>query len=388
MPSHQTHTDWRAVWVVFITGVACAYNLGKVATAAAHLQSELGLSLAEVGSLGATFAVLGALGSIAAGSAVARAGDRRMLIIGLLTMTTGAVAAVPTNSIVMLMVARTVEGLGFLLITVSGPTLIARITHKQDQGKALALWSCFMPGGMALALLTGPWFSNWRDIWLFTAVLTAMITVLVMRLTPALPTRQLAPAPCARLGHVLSSAPLAITFLLYSLMFFALFSFLPVLLQQRMQASPTTAGMLAALACLANVLGNLCADRILRRVSRRVLCLWVALVMGACAPGIFLPVFGSIPTLALCLLFSAVGGLIPASLLSAVPLVTRNPTQAALAVGLLMQGSNMGVALGPLLVGRAVDGHGWPAAAVLVVAWATAMAFIVGWHSKHPALRA
>ncbi|WP_231691584.1 hypothetical protein [Alcaligenes faecalis] len=68
--------------------------------------------------------------------------------------------------------------------------------------------------------------------------------------------------------------------------------------------------------------------------------------------------------------------------------MTRSPSQAALAVGLLMQGSNMGVALGPLLVGRAVDGHGWPAAAVLVVAWATAMAFIARWHINNPAQRA
>lgn len=388
MPSYQTHTDWRTVWVIFVAGVACAYNLGKVAIAAPHLQSELGLSLAAVGSLGATFAVIGALGSIAAGSVVARAGDRRMLILGLLVMTTGAAAAVPTNNIVMLMIARTVEGLGFLLITVSGPTVIARITHEQDQGKALALWSCFMPSGMALAMLTGPWFNSWREIWIFTAVLTTMIAVLVMQRVPPLSTRPSVPATGARLSDVLGSVPLAMIFLFYSLMFFALFSFLPVLLEQRIEASPTTVGMLAALACIANVLGNLCSARILKQVSRYILCLWGAIVMGVCAPVIFLPMFGPIPTLALCLLFSAVGGLIPASLLSAVPRVTKTPSQTALSVGLLMQGSNMGVALGPLLVGRAVDGYGWSSAAVLVVAWAAAMASISRWHINNPALKA
>lgn len=392
-------TNWRAVWLVFATGVACAYHLGKVAIAAPHLQSDLGLSLATVGSLGATFAVLGALGSVPAGSIVARAGDRRMLIIGLVAMMTGAAMAVPAGSVLVLMAARGVEGLGFLLITVAGPTLIGRMARSQDQGKALALWSCFMPTGMALAMLTGPWFSDWRGMWLFTAAVTGWLAVLVRWRVPERPSRRgragrpfshQASAASADLGQLLRSAPLAMaaTFLLYSLMFFALFSFLPVLLQQRMQASPATVGLLAALACIANVLGNLSAAVILQRVSRDVLGLWAAVVMGACAPGIFLPVLGPMPTLALCLVFSAVGGLLPASLMAAVPQVTSNPSQAALAVGLLMQGSNMGLALAPLLFGRAVDGHGWPAAAVLVVVWAAAMAFTAKWRANDSALRA
>lgn len=47
------------------------------------------------------------------------------------------------------------------------------------------------------------------------------------------------------------------------------------------------------------------------------------------------------------------GGLVLASLLSSVPQVRSTPAQAALTVGLIMQGSNLGQALGPLLVGNA-----------------------------------
>lgn len=81
------------------------------------------------------------------------------------------------------------------------------------------------------------------------------------------------------------------------------------------------------------------------------------------------------------LVFSAMGGLVPASLLSPVPQVTAPPTHAALAVGLLMQGSNLGQALGPLLVGNAVNRHGWPAAAVCVVVAALAMGCAVRWRA-------
>ncbi len=164
-------------------------------------------------------------------------------------------------------------------------------------------------------------------------------------------------------------------------MFFALFSFLPVLLQQRMQVGPGAVGLLAALASAANIAGNLAAGALLPRVGRTVLGTAAAAAMALCALGIFVPVLPPWAAFALCLVFSAMGGLVPSSLLSSVPQVTTTPAHAALAVGLLMQGSNLGQALGPLLVGNAVDRHGWPAAAVCVVVAALAMGGAVRWRA-------
>ena len=372
-------TDWRAIWLVVAAGVAAAFHLGKVAIASAQLQSELGLSLGMLGGLGATFAVLGALGGLVAGSVVARAGDRRMLCLGLMATVLGATVAVATDSFAVLLLSRVVEGLGFLLITVAGPTLISRMARNEDRHTALVLWSCFMPTGMALAMLTGPWFSDWRHLWTATTMMSALIAVMAIGWVPRELPRPAVPGSGGDWGQVWRSPALAMagTFLLYSLMFFALFAFLPVLLQQRMQVSSTVVGLLAAAASAVNVVGNLAAALMLKRVGRDTLCLGAAMVMGLCALGIFLPVAGPSTAMALCLVFSAVGGLIPASLLSAVPEVTSTPAQGALAVGLLMQGSNLGLALGPLLIGSAVDWRGWPAAAACVVASALAMAATV-----------
>ncbi|MGN6827720.1 MFS transporter [Paucibacter sp. M5-1] len=374
-----TRSDWRAVWLVVVAGVASAFQLGKVAIAAPQLQTELGLSLAMLGGLGATFAVLGALGGVAAGSLVARAGDRSMLLLGLLATLLGSVLALATGSFALLLVSRVLEGLGFLLITVAGPTLLGRLVPADDRNAALALWSCFMPAGIALAMLTGPWFDDWRNLWAAAALATGLILAAVTWAVPQQRARAEGPRPLVRMAEVWRALPLATSFLLYSLMFFALFSFLPVLLQQRLQVGPETVGLLAALASAANIVGNLAAGLLLRRLSRAALGGGAALTMGLCALGIFLPVLDPRAAFALCLLFSAAGGLIPASLLSAVPQQCATPAQAALAVGLLMQGSNLGQALGPLLVGRAVDSHGWPAAAAWVAVAALAMVVTLFW---------
>ena len=384
-------TDWRGVWVVVAAGVATAYHLGKVAIAAPQLQAELALSLGMLGGLGATFAVLGALGGLAAGSVVARAGDRRMLVFGLAATALGAAMAVPTESFAVLLASRVVEGLGFVLITVAGPTVLGRLVRPADQNAALALWSCFMPAGIALAMLTGPWFGDWRSLWAAATVAAVVIGMLVVWKVPAAPGRAEAPSrepTPVRVADVWRAGPVALaaTFLLYSLMFFALFSFLPVLLQQRLQAAPWTVGLLGALAAAANIAGNLAAGALLGRVPREVLVAGAAVTMALCALGIFLPVLAAWAAFALCVTFSAVGGLVPATLLSSVSRVTSTPAQAALAVGLLMQGSNLGQALGPALVGGAVDRHGWPAAAAWVVAAALVMVGLAWKMRRRPAV--
>ncbi len=377
-------TDWRAVAVVVAAGVAASFHLGKVAIAAAQLQSGLGLSLAMLGALGGTFALLGAVGGLLAGSLVARAGARRMLVLGLVATVLGTLLAVPSASYAVLLASRAVEGLGFVLITVAGPTVLARQVQATDRSRAMALWSCFMPTGIALAMLTGPWFGGWRSLWMAAALASGFIAALVLWAVPRdtrSPHEAHGTAPSAGLAQVWRGPALALatSFLLYSLMFFALFSFLPVLLQQRMQVGATAVGLLAALASAANIAGNLAAGALLPRLGRTVLGTAAAAAMGLCALGIFVPVLPPWAAFALCLVFSAMGGLVPASLLSSVPQVSATPAHAALAVGLLMQGSNLGQALGPLLVGNAVDRHGWPAAAVCVVVAALAMAGAVRW---------
>jgi len=390
-------TPWRAVAVVVAAGVVSAYHLGKVSIAGPQLQSDLGLSLEMLGALGATFALLGALGGMLAGSWVARAGDRRMLLGGLAATLLGTAFALaqPQASFAALLASRVVEGLGFLLITVAGPAVIARLARPAERPRAMAMWSCFMPGGMALAMVTGPWLGGWEGLWATAAGASGVISALALWQVPA---AQRATPPGdgvdsntasslrMRRREVLRSEPLALaaTFLLYALMFFALFGFMPVLLQQRLQVDATTVGLLTGIACMANIGGNLAAGVWLKKAGRTVLIRLAAAVMGACALGIFLP--GTDPRLsfALCLVFSAAGGMVPASLLSSVAQVSATPAHATLATGLLMQGSNLGQALGPLLVGSTVDRHGWPAAAAWVTSAALVMAWSAQWRARNP----
>jgi len=363
-------------------GVVAALHVGKAAIATPLLQADLALSLGQAGWLTGIFAVLGVVGGAPAGALVAAVGDRRSLLVGLLTMAIAGAVGALTDAYSVLLASRLVEGLGFLLTIVAGPALLQRLTTGAQRDMAFSLWSCFMPCGMAIAMLVGPFFQTWASFWWASSALAAMAAVTTLYCVPGggshagLALRSM----IGGIRQLLSSKGtvlLACCFALYSLMFFALFSFLPVLLMERMNVTYQTAGLLAALASVINVSGNLAAGHLMAHGAGRTLLIAVAsCLMGLSGIGIFLGLFPAMPTFLLCLLFSAIGGLIPATLLASAPLLAPHASLVPIAVGLIMQGSNFGQLVGPVAVGSATAAYGWSAAGAVVLISATATCFI------------
>lgn len=373
LPLSSSSTHWRGVALVVAAGVVASLQVGKVAIAVPQLRADFGLDLSMVGWLMAMFSLLGVAGAVPVGAWVARAGDRRLVLGGLLAIAAGSTAGALANSVAMLLAGRIVEGLGFVLITIAGPSVLQRMVAPGGKDLAFAIWSCFMPTGIAIALFSGSLLDGWRGFWLANAALAALLALLLL-LGVSRGAASAAPvswhsmardaAATAKAG---APALIAASFVIYSLQFFALFSFLPVLLIERMGVGMAAAGALSAVACCVNVAGNLAAGVLLKRgVARWLLAAAASASMGLSAIGIFLPVLGALPAFLLCLAFSGAGGLLPATLIGTSPIVSPSARLIPMSMGLLMLGSNLGQMIGPVIVGGAVDSMGWPAAAVIV----------------------
>lgn len=375
-PASDFRTRWAAVAIVVGCGVVAAMQVGKAAIAGPMLQSDLGLNLDALGWLTGIFAVLGVVGGIPAGVVIGSVGGRRALVGGLLATAVGAAVGAASPVYGWLLASRVIEGAGFLFITVAGPAVLQRqdMVRADRRDLAFALWSCFMPAGMAIAMLVGPLLGGWRSLWWACCGLVVAAAVAVLATVPGDGPRaplgwRAARRDAARVARARNPLLLAAVFACYSLMFIAVFSFLPVLLMERMQASWRTAGLLSALACAVNILGNLAAGHLLARGVARPLVLCAASVaMGAAALGIFLPLLPDAGVFLLCVVFSAVGGLIPATLLSSAPLAAPAAALTPIVVGLVMQGNNLGQIVGPIAMGGAIDAYGWHAAAWVVAA--------------------
>lgn len=92
------------------------------------------------------------------------------------------------------------------------------------------------------------------------------------------------------------------------------------------------------------------------------------LVMAICGLGIFslnLPWQGSF---AFAFLLCCVGGIVPGGVLASVPHFSG--AQVAAVNGLVVQGSNLGIVLGPILISSVVAHYGWSFAPVVALAGA------------------
>lgn len=363
---------WSLVIVVLAAGIVAAIQVGKGAIAGPQLQATFGVDLAALAWVTSIFAVIGVFGGVPAGALVAPIGDRRMLLSGLGILVVGAALGAAAESFAMMLGSRIVEGIGFLMITIAGPAILERSVSREQRDIVLAFWSCFMPAGMAMALLIGPMIADWRMVWWSSAGASAIVFICVWTIVAG---NSVATRFSWRvvfrdaLGIMRNQGALLLVaiFALYSLMFFALFSFLPVLLMDRLDASLRTAGWLGAAVTGINVVGNLAAGIMLGLGMNRVtLIAGTCLAMGISALGIFLPILPAMPTYLLCLLFSALGGLLPATVLATSPLVVPAARQMPIAIGLIMQGSNLGQVVGPVAVGAAFAGFGWSAGAIVV----------------------
>jgi DHA1 family inner membrane transport protein len=360
-----------------------AFHVGKVPPSIPSIREELAASLRQAGWLLSTVNLITALSGMAIALTADRLGHRRLILLGTAVLVVASTLSAFANSVDTLLIGRVFEGFGFIAVVVALPTLILRVAQPADQRLAMTFWTSYMPAGAGtMMLITAVVLpgTSWRVAWLVAAGASAvMLVVLLLR---ALPRHELDRQPVKRhpvlheMAEVASSGgPLAIAvcFGAYSCCWFAVIGFLPTLQIERLGLSTSTAAIVTAGITFINVGGNLATGWLMRHgLTRVVVIVGSAVSMAFCAAGIFIDSVPDQWRLVLAGVYSAVIGVIPAALFTALPIHAPRPELVSASTGLLMQGSNMGALIGPPLTAVLVSSGGWPAAA-----WLTSIAMAV-----------
>lgn len=331
-------------------GVVVSIQLGKLPPLLPDLRADFDLDLVTAGLVASSFNLIGASIGIAAGFASDRIGGRLALCLGLGIAALGNLLGFFAEGIALLLAARLIEGLGFVLTVVCGPSLIAAATRPQDRNLALGLWSTYMPFGVALgmfgALLVGL-ILEWRGLWLLIAGLLVVAAVLIARSTrnlPPPPPRRFSAAPLRRPGPWL----LAGCFACYTTQWFAIVTWIPTYLRDSGIDNETliTAGTAAVV--LINVIGNMSSAALMHRGLQR----WAIIAAISVCMGMFgvlsfadgMPLAGKI---GLAMAASGFGGMLPAAVLASIPAQARDHGEIATVNGVVIQLLNIGSFIGP-----------------------------------------
>jgi len=352
---------WHTITLLWLTGVIAAAQLAKFSALAPVLRGLFGLDLMQVGLLISLLEVGGALLGFPAGLMLGRIGSRRALLGGLGVLAAASLVEALAQIPALLFSIRAIEGLGYVLVVVSAPTLIAAIAGDGPRrGKAMILWSSFVPVGLGLGtMLTGfvAGLSSPRLAIALWALPCLLALVPVLRLDAE------ASASRARAWPVPGAWLLAAGFGCYTLFLCALGGLLPSFLIERHGASLTDAALAAGLVSLAALPGSLLALPVLRLGGRsgRIPCLTL-LAAAMLAP--FIPrASGMIACTSLAIALVVLSGLARSMLFARLPVLSGGDQpgdpRIASAQGLLTQCGASGALLGPPLGAWVVERAGW-----------------------------
>ena len=374
----ETRTDWPRVCLLVAAGMIAACQIGKVPPALPTLREDLGIGLVTAGWVLGVFNLLGVVAGSITGALAARLGERRAALGGLwLVALSGAVGAAASGE-AWLLAARFVEGMGFLVVVIAIPALLARAAAPADLKLAFGLWGAYMPVGTATMVLCAPWLiaglGGWRGLWLANAALVAAIALVLARATAGgvlagAPRRGGASSMLADLRRTVAAPGpllLSIAFGSYTLQYLALTGFLPtIFVEQRF--SPAAAAQLTALVVIVNALGNVAGGTLLHHGLRRwQLVATASATMALSTLVIYAGDAGFAWRYAACLMFSFVGGLLPTSALGGAAALAPEPRLVPVANGLVVQGSNIGQVIGPpALAALAAIVGGWQMSPVI-----------------------
>src|SRR5712672_1620358 len=377
-PRHPSDEAARAgklqVLLLMGSGVVAAAQIGKAIISVPMIRSDLALGLDLAGLIVATFATLGTTTGIGAGLVVSRLGARRSLIGGMGVIALGNMIGANAPDELVLLVARIIEGVGFLAVVLAIPSMLAQLVAREKRDFVMAAWSAYMPIGIMLMLLVAPLLPTigWRSFWLANALATGSCAILLAIHAPATPAT--AHAGAARffadaltIVRQPSCLVLAFAFFAYSCQIFSLTFALPLLLTSAYGVSLGAAGLLSAMVLAVSAIGHLSSGLLLRAGVP----IWanVATAFGFFAVsgfdvyGHLLPPQGISLVAALAL---GVGGLAPGAIYAAAPHAAPAPSVVPSTIGLVQQASSLGQFVGPASLGLWVEHFGWQAAPAML----------------------
>ena len=369
-------TDWRQVWLVLAIGVAAAFHTGKAPIGLPLIRAELGLGLDAAAWVLSAFPIVGGLIGAGMGVVISRTGARKAVVVGMLMLAAASAMGSLAPGLPALLATRIAEGFCLMAVSIAAPALLETISSLRDRPMAIAIWSTFMPLGMSLAMMAAPLLPviGWRGLWLLMAGTAAVIGLLAYRTLAA--TEPPPPMDGSRvlrdLGRTLgATGPRLLTgsFMCWATVWAVLTGFLPTLLIERVGVGVDVAGLLAGLVTAGCIIGNLLAGPLLRRgIPRWGLLAFANGTVAVCGLLIFDHRVDPWYAYAAALALTLVGGLIPTCVLGGAAVYAPDRRLIAATLGMIMQGSNIGLIIGPVAAGVAVSSFGWDGAGLMVVA--------------------
>lgn len=200
---------WWTLAVVCAGIFMLLLDITIVAVAQPEIQSGLHASLTDVQWVVDAYALALAAAMLTTGVLADRYGRKRLYLMGMAVFTLGSFLCGISQSPLMLIVSRSIQGLGGATMGATGLALLGQSFRGKDRGTAFAVWGAVIGiaasvGPVLGGVITTEW--SWRGIFLVNVPIGILaVAIIVLRVGESRPSD---PAPSDWIGFVLLTAGL------------------------------------------------------------------------------------------------------------------------------------------------------------------------------------
>ena len=372
-----TGSGSRAWVVVVITGILAAMHVWKLPAALDFIRADLDVDLVTAGALVGIVQLAGALGGLAASVVAERIGSKNTLIFGMGCAGIASLAGALAPNSGWLMATRGIEGVGFILITVTAPALVRALAPPEKVNGAMGWWGAFQ--GLALfagvgisAVLLNATSVSWNIWWVSMGILTlGFMPVVVARVPADAPGAVYLKRIASSIGATLRAPlpwALGLIFSMYTVQWGAVLSFLPTVFADANIETGLDGAIVVGVATAVvgglNGVANIVTGVLLQRghPPRRLLIIGLA-TMAVTSFFVFAPDWSAVPgtvtwPLLAAALFSFAGAAVPTTVTRQAVDIAPPGGSVSAVIGLITQLFNLANFAGPIILSAIASAAG------------------------------
>ena len=183
--------QWAVVVMMILLNALDGFDVLSSAFAAPGISDEWGIPRSELGIVLSAELIGMGFGSVLLGGVADKLGRKPAMLVCLVIMAIGMYLAHAATGVTLLTVWRFITGLGIGGMLAATNAVTAEASSKTSRGLAMALYVIGYPvGGVIGGFAAQSWLLvdyDWRAVFLFGAVVTAIMIPLVMLIVPETP---------------------------------------------------------------------------------------------------------------------------------------------------------------------------------------------------------
>ena len=388
-------SSWFILLIVVLASVAGPLNQFKAPPVLRLLMDAFAMPPSRAGLFMSVFSFAGLILAIPGGFIFQRLGYRVTGLIAVLAIVIGAAMGAVSLDAGTMLTSRFIEGIGNSFIGMVAPAVIALWFTIERRGKAMGIWSAWVPLGSIIMFAVAPFLAgrwNWQGVWwfgCFYAVCVGLLFYVFIKPPAQQPAAGETVIPLRThttggLRGVLRNRDLWLISCVWGCFSFSFISFLtwaPTFLRDVHGFSLARASFLMSVMAMLGIIGCPISGWISDRLgSRRVVCVIPMMAMLVLWP--LASVAGGTLFSVLAMVIAFLAGFPPAGIFSATSEVVRDEKLRGMAMGVIQIGQNVGLLLGPLVFGSIIQFFGGWHMAFWALVPVTAVGIVAGWMAR------